>query len=197
MAERRASSPEESPTRQRILNAAERLFAEDGYGGTSMPAIAAASGITAGAIYKHFASKEELFFLVVKRAVDAARIANDAAGGMDRELPRIVADYTTERLERVRRFAIEIHAASANHPRVRRLLRLSLEHNIEDIRTAIEMLKQAGRIDPASDSTMLARAILVFIMGLMHMETLLPDLIDDPTWHNFVEARVGALLGMS
>ena len=35
------------------------------------PAIAAQSGITAGAIYRHFASKAELLLEVVKRALEA------------------------------------------------------------------------------------------------------------------------------
>src|SRR5579864_851652 len=47
-------------TRERILAAAARLFAENGFEGSAMPAIAKASGITAGAIYKHFKSKGEL-----------------------------------------------------------------------------------------------------------------------------------------
>src|SRR5215472_6615915 len=41
-------------TRERILEAAARLFAEMGFENASMPVIAKASGITAGAIYKHF-----------------------------------------------------------------------------------------------------------------------------------------------
>ena len=58
-------------TRGRILAAAESLFAERGFDGASMPAIAKASGITAGAIYKHFDSKADLFFEVVRRAVQS------------------------------------------------------------------------------------------------------------------------------
>src|SRR2546429_852987 len=45
------------PTRERILSAAAQLFAEHGFASTSMPAIAALSGITAGAVFLHFARK--------------------------------------------------------------------------------------------------------------------------------------------
>ena len=61
----------EESTRDRILRAAERLFAERGFSSVSMPAIAEASGITAGAIYKHFDSKSDLFFEVVQRTVQS------------------------------------------------------------------------------------------------------------------------------
>src|SRR2546428_5484321 len=56
----RGTSVSVAPTRERILSAAAQLFAEHGFASTSMPAIAALSGITAGAIYRHFKSKAEL-----------------------------------------------------------------------------------------------------------------------------------------
>src|SRR5690349_23523927 len=59
-------------TRDRILAAAQTLFARHGFAGVSMPSIAKASGITAGAIYKHFESKDDLFFEVVSRTVRSA-----------------------------------------------------------------------------------------------------------------------------
>src|SRR5215472_18261659 len=58
----------EATTRERILASASRLFAEKGFDGASMPAIAKASGITAGAIYKHFEGKGELLLEVLRRS---------------------------------------------------------------------------------------------------------------------------------
>src|SRR2546429_3778109 len=74
------SAPRRVPTRKRpsghlvcrlllgkkILSAAAQLFAEHGFASTSMPAIAALSGITAGAIYRHFASQAEPLVEVVE-----------------------------------------------------------------------------------------------------------------------------------
>src|SRR5215469_15856443 len=67
-------------TRERILASAERLFAEHGYNDVTMPMIAHASGITAGAIYKHFAGKAELFFHVVRQAVVSTPVTAAAEG---------------------------------------------------------------------------------------------------------------------
>jgi AcrR family transcriptional regulator len=47
--------------KDQILREAARLFAQDGYQGTSIRGIAAACGITEAAIYRHFASKERLY----------------------------------------------------------------------------------------------------------------------------------------
>src|SRR5579864_8626546 len=67
-------SREQKTTRERILASAERLFAERGFEGVSMPAIAKASGVTAGAIYKHFESKADLLFEVVRSALSSVRL---------------------------------------------------------------------------------------------------------------------------
>lgn len=48
-------------TRELILKSAEQIFLEEGYPKASMRKIAARAGITAGAIYKHFSGKEEMF----------------------------------------------------------------------------------------------------------------------------------------
>jgi AcrR family transcriptional regulator len=47
-------------TRDQILTTAAREFAQGGYAGTSLNAIVRASGLTKGAFYHHFASKQEL-----------------------------------------------------------------------------------------------------------------------------------------
>jgi len=185
-------------TRERILTAAERLFAEHGFSSVSMPRIAKASGITAGAIYKHFDSKSDLFFEVVRRAVQSAP-APVAAGGSESVaalLAGIVAMYTTHRLKLLRQLAVEIHYASVKHPRIRRLLRQSLDASIQQIRDGIVGAQQAGKLDPAVDPELLASSLMVFVMGLMHMETLLPKLVGDPKWHDFVQNRVLALIGL-
>ena len=52
---------------EKILNAAEKLFAKKGYNGTSMNDIVKASGQSKGAIYNHFESKERLFLSLLEK----------------------------------------------------------------------------------------------------------------------------------
>ena len=54
-------------TKQRILETALELFAQTGYLGTSMSDIAGQLGITKGALYKHYASKQEILSSIVAR----------------------------------------------------------------------------------------------------------------------------------
>lgn len=70
-----------SGTRERILDAAERLFASRGYEGTSTRAIVAASGDTIGSVNYHFGSKEKLLREVVIRRFDSILNARRARYG--------------------------------------------------------------------------------------------------------------------
>jgi AcrR family transcriptional regulator len=62
-----------------VLDAAARLFRERGYAVTSMRDIAAASGMLAGSLYYHFASKEDLLVAVYAEGVKRIGAAVDAA----------------------------------------------------------------------------------------------------------------------
>ena len=54
-------------TKERILDIALELFAQNGYLGTSMSDIAKQLGFTKAALYKHYASKQEILDQIVKR----------------------------------------------------------------------------------------------------------------------------------
>jgi TetR/AcrR family transcriptional regulator len=54
-------------TAERILDAAEELFAERGYAGTSLRDVATAVGIRIPSLYNHFESKEAIYGAVLER----------------------------------------------------------------------------------------------------------------------------------
>lgn len=54
-------------TKQKILDAAERHFAEYGYAATSLRQVIAEAGVNLAAVHYHFGSKEELLHAVVLR----------------------------------------------------------------------------------------------------------------------------------
>ena len=57
-----------SETRQRLLDAAWRLFQEQGYDHTTVAQITEAADVGKGTFYNHFKSKEHLFFAIDLRA---------------------------------------------------------------------------------------------------------------------------------
>ena len=60
MARRTQQERSETTTRE-IVAAARRRFRRDGYGATSLGAVAADAGVTKGAFYHHFDGKDDLF----------------------------------------------------------------------------------------------------------------------------------------
>jgi AcrR family transcriptional regulator len=55
------------PVPERLLAVAVRLFAEQGFEGTSVQEIVAAAGVTKGAMYHYFASKDDLLYAIYHR----------------------------------------------------------------------------------------------------------------------------------
>jgi AcrR family transcriptional regulator len=83
----------ELSTRERIVTAARRLFAQRGYRGTSVGDIEAAAGLSprSGALYKHFASKEAVLRAVMDRhgAAVASRLEVMPLGDLRAEITLI------------------------------------------------------------------------------------------------------------
>ena len=58
-------------TRTALIDAAADVFAKRGFHAASLEEIAETAGFTRGAIYKNFENKEELFYAVIERRIDA------------------------------------------------------------------------------------------------------------------------------
>lgn len=82
----------EGPNRERLCRAALRLFAERGYDGVSNREIVEACGLTKGAIYWYFESKDDLFRTVLSEALQSFQqrvlVSLDSAAGWDERLAR-------------------------------------------------------------------------------------------------------------
>jgi len=91
-------------TRDRLVDAARSLLEEGGYAAASVQAIADRAGVSAGALYRHYPSKAELFVEVFRDAArrDLAAVDDAAADGS-----------CIERLEA----AVAAHATRALHHR--------------------------------------------------------------------------------
>jgi AcrR family transcriptional regulator len=69
-----------SATKQRIVEAALRLFGDHGISGTSLQMIADAIGVTKAAVYHQFRTKDEIIVAAMEEPVRRLRAAVEAAG---------------------------------------------------------------------------------------------------------------------
>src|SRR4051794_8539939 len=74
----RYGKDQKQATRQRILEAAGQRFKHDGIDGTGIAAVMSDAGLTNGAFYAHFASKEDLVATVLADQLRAQRHSLDA-----------------------------------------------------------------------------------------------------------------------
>lgn len=88
-----------TPTRERIVETAFRLFLTQGYESTSTAQLVAATGLSKGAIYHHFRDKEEIraatieHFLLRYVAPPAPEDGDDAPLGLAATLHRVADAY--------------------------------------------------------------------------------------------------------
>ena len=80
---RRPRSEQVAENRDRLLDAAARVFRELGYTGASLDAIAAAAGFSKGAVYSHFDSKADLFLSLLEDRIDGRRQEQLATAAQD------------------------------------------------------------------------------------------------------------------
>ena len=85
-------------TAQRIMDAAEPLFARHGFEGTSLRQVTRRAGITEPGLYNHFSNKQDLYAAVLDRALQPMSAAMEAhlarTPGMRvyTELPAVMTD---------------------------------------------------------------------------------------------------------
>ncbi|MFL5777902.1 MAG: TetR/AcrR family transcriptional regulator [Chloroflexota bacterium] len=82
----RLTPAHEQQIRERILEAALRVFGEKGYHGSTIQDVVRESGLSVGAIYTHFRNKEEMFLLTCDQA---------STRGMDELALRLSGGRTT------------------------------------------------------------------------------------------------------
>lgn len=131
-------------TRERILDAAARVFAENGYARTTTKALATAAGITEMTLFRHFGSKENLFAALVERyggQAVAAGLESQLTGDYRADLLRIgqlFLNIALERREIMRLFMCEAahfpelaHTLSQNPRLLREMLSRYLQQQID------------------------------------------------------------------
>lgn len=91
----RASPTRDAPTPDQILDAAERLFAAQGFARTTIKQIGGEAGVNSALLYYYFGGKERLYHEVLQRLmsglVDRTMTQLDAGGDPGTRLRRFVA----------------------------------------------------------------------------------------------------------
>ncbi|RWK37081.1 TetR/AcrR family transcriptional regulator [Mesorhizobium sp.] len=91
----RVSRVQAAENRETVINVASRLFRERGFDGIGLKDLMQAAGLTQGAFYKQFASKDDLAAQAARRAMESAfqRWSAAAAANPEDPLAAVIAFY--------------------------------------------------------------------------------------------------------
>ena len=123
-------------TRLRIADAAQRLFARDGYGATSMDGIAKEAGVGTRTVYAAFGAKREILSVICERWLERARA---------RERARDVLE-TPDPADRVRQCAGWLTALYSADFDVVRVLDAALDEDEETRKLLASKLRGRNRV---------------------------------------------------
>jgi AcrR family transcriptional regulator len=160
---------------QVLIDAAMDLFASYGYRGTSLARIARAAGVTKGALYWHFADKEEFFIAVVAKVLGEWELVFEKSTHASRavefraEFGRMFDTMAAlnEKNPWVSRLlliiALESHKIG---PRVLRSMRKANLHGVASFRELVEHGQRLGVFEAELDPGWAATQIFSSYLGL-------------------------------
>lgn len=137
-------------TRERIIQVAARLFLEKGFEKTSMRDIVEASGMSKGAIYHQFDSKDEILIAVYQKQEEMFQkqmksMQNKIQGKSGREkICKVIEESLHREMEATQNGAVMDYMKSAEY--VLKYMRVNVEQNAPIIAQMIEEGRQDGSI---------------------------------------------------
>jgi len=162
-------------TRERLLRAAADMFAERGYDGTRVADIAAAAGLSNGAMYAHFASKAELLAGALRthgRRLLADLFAADPSQPVT-DLLLVVGRWLPRRRDARSYLVLEALVAARRDQDVARPMRDYVSERADWLAGLMRFAQAGGELDPALSPDALAHFCLLLAMG---SALLTPDL---------------------
>lgn len=183
--------------RDHILDTAERCFAQNGFHATTMQMICREAGISPGALYIYFDSKESLIAGICER--DRSEFSERFAGVADAPdviaaLEDLASHYFVDEPRYKLAMAVEIGAESTRNETVRDLFLVCDETIGESLGTLVQRLQDEGRASPVLPAADAAKLMQIIGDGLLWRRAIDPK-FDAAAVMPSVLALVAMLIG--
>jgi AcrR family transcriptional regulator len=173
------------PLRDQLLEAAARVFARQGYEGTKILDIVAEAGLSTGAVYGRFVSKNALLQEAV--VARAASVVNLEVRGVEAVVSGLLQLGPLADDEAVR---LEALVAARREPEVAEALLEADRVRTEKLRPLFEAATRDGTIDPELDPVAVLYFVRTIYLGLL-LERAAGSLPPDAEAWEAVVRRVG------
>jgi len=180
--------------RQQILDAAVTCFARHGLHRTTMQDIFREAGLSPGAVYRYFPSKEAILRAIASEAFgNVARVMRDEApvafGEAALEPYRLLAELPLGTPGERTRLMVQLFGEALRDPAVHELVMGVVDFARAQLAERVRAEQAAGRLPPELDPDALARTVVALFHGYVIQRALYGE-VDLPSY----EAAVGALL---
>lgn len=193
----RVSRVQAEENRQAVLNEASRLFRKHGFDGIGLKDLMASAGLTQGAFYKQFASKEDLAAQASDRAIERARQRWSAAAEAcpDDPMAAVVAFYLSMDHRAERMDGCPIVALGSDVARQGADVKASFEAGIRDyLEMVCAWMDGADGEADADASRAKVMAMLATMVGAM---VLARAVNDEDLSKQFLQAAADSVLAAS
>jgi TetR/AcrR family transcriptional regulator, transcriptional repressor of aconitase len=187
--------------RRQIMDAAITCFAREGFHRATMQDIVAETGLSAGAIYRYFRSKEDIVAAIAAEhhAAEAAALAEAGAGGDVRAVLRHLVEVSLGRLadpaeQRWRRVTVQVWGEALRNDRVMDIVRAGLDEPVQILADLFRRGQRAGSLPPGLDPDGAARVCASIFQGLVLQQAWDPQ-FDVEAYIRAVMALIDALAG--
>ena len=193
MSETAGVGSDQHATRQRLLELATQVFADEGYAAVSVRDLARRSSLTTGAIYAHFLNKAELLV----EAIDA-RVAADVETSRDRT-DLTFRDYLTELNRRypersdLRALLVEGATAARSDANVRERITAEQVERFASWVAEYEAAQERGDLDPEVDMRAAVLMLWSLELGLGVVEALGLEPPDPDAWADLTNRLVRSI----
>jgi len=153
--------------RERIVDAALRVFAEKGYHEATMEDVADRLGVSEGTIYLYFKSKRDLFKAISDLGEhDVAEVLSSAMRSDDPVKSFFdLATDVYEQYEPLSGLIVELLAEASRDASLRKMVRDNFDEDRETIHKFLMQLKKRGRIGAETEMNSVSMAILSIFYG--------------------------------
>jgi AcrR family transcriptional regulator len=179
------------------FDAARRCFARTGFHGTTMQDVFAESGLSAGAVYGHFDSKDELVSAIIEEVLSEIATALDAATASTAPPAPLheVMGHVFDVLDRppngreLARLAVQVWAEAARRPDLSIRLAGYYRQLNQRLTTLVHRYQHTNAVDPHVDPHHLAQVLTALGPAFLSQRALL----DDVTAETFTRGLRGLL----
>jgi AcrR family transcriptional regulator len=180
--------------RDELLDAAASVFAEKGYDGTRIQEVVRRAGLSTGAVYGRFTSKDEMLReAVITRSVPhALRLPDDVHRVAD--LVERIVTRTTPELREQEALLLEAYVAARRHPEIAEAIYEANRRWREAAGPFVDAALADGTLGEGVDGQSVLFLVRVLRLGLLlHRASGMPE-PDAKSWSDLV-VRVVACLG--